>query len=358
MPCIAEPAPLRIAVAGPFTGPYASYGSQILGGVTQAINDINHNGGLKDVKLEIVPFDDKCSPDEAIKVAEQIVASKEYQAVIGHVCSAATLASSNIYAKAKLLVITPSATNPKITQRQIATLFRMTGTDYQQGVAAANFIAKHLRSKRIAILHDHDLYSKDLADIVSENLLHFDINPIMYQAIPRGTRNFHNLVKKIKKLNADAVYFAGLYPEVSSLLTTMHALNVQIPFISGDGVAIKKFIQDAGGSMIANSVLLSFVTEPNKLLAAKPVIHNMQVKHLDTSGYALYAYASVQVIAAAIEQTNNIDSTILANWLHHNEVDTILGKKTWDTNGDIVAAEFKMYSWNQIKGIEYLDIIN
>ncbi len=124
----------------------------------QAANDLNAKGGIKGVKLEVVPMDDACDPDLAIKQAANIVADKSYQAVIGHVCSAATLAASGIYARANVLVITPTATNNKITERNLSTVFRMTGTDQEQGQAAAEFISNTLQSKRVAVLHDQDLF--------------------------------------------------------------------------------------------------------------------------------------------------------------------------------------------------------
>ena len=163
--------------------------------------------------LEIVPIDDQCNPDVAVKQAENIIKAN-YQAIIGHVCSAATLATSNIYARANILMITPTATNDKITQRNISTVFRMAGTDQEQSQTAANFIAKTLKSKKIAILHDKELYSKELADLVSENLTRLGTAPVLYQGIARGTRNFTPIIKKLKALDADAVYFASLYPEI------------------------------------------------------------------------------------------------------------------------------------------------
>lgn len=335
---------IKIALVGPFTGPYSAYGTLLLSGAIQAANDINHKGGLKGVQLEIIPIDDQCSPDIAIKQAEVIIKHRQYQAVIGHVCSAATLATSSVYARANILMITPTATNNKITQNNHSTVFRMTGTDQQQSMTAANFIAKNLKSKRIAILHDQELYSKDLADLVSENLIRLNISPVLYQGIPRGTRNFTPIIKKLKSLNADAIYFAGLYPEVAALTKTLNILQLQMPLITADGVALNKFISTVGGAQLANSVLMTFADNPRSILSSQTVIKNMQKNKLETTGYALYTYAAVQVIANAIDNTNTTDSITLANWLHQHEVNTVLGKKSWDTNGDIINSSFNMYT--------------
>lgn len=338
--------PFRIALVGPFTGVYAAYGTQLLSGASEAINALNLNGGIKNTKLEVIPVDDQCDPSVAITQAEKIIADKNFHAVIGHVCSAATLATINLYAKANMLVITPSSTNPQITQRGITTLFRMIGTDKQQSQVATNFIVHKLHLKRVAVLHDNELYSHELADLVSEHLLQLNTSPILYQAIPRGARNFTSIVKKLKKLNADGVYFAGLYPEVSALATALDVLQLQVPLISSDSIALKQYVTATNGHKVAGATLFTFGVDPHTLVSSKKVIHAMQRKHLETNGYALYAYAAVQVISKTIEETNSTDGKILANYLHHNEIETVLGKKSWDTNGDISDANFNIYAWN------------
>lgn len=344
-----EATPIQIALVGPLSGPYAAYGSQLLAAATQAALDLNSHGGINGVPIEIMPFDDQCDADLALAVAEQIIQSSNYQAVIGHVCSAPSLATAKLYSRAKILVISPTATNPKLTSHNINTQFRMSGNDQQQSLVAANFIAYTLQSKRIAVLHDDQLYSKDLADLVSEHLLFLNAAPAMYQAIPRGTRNFTTLVKKLKHLQIDAIYFAGLYTEVAALANALSILQLQIPLVSADGLAIEQFVQAVHDPSVATSIMLSFSADPQALVSSRQPIKQMHANNFSTTGYPLYAYASVQVIAAAIQNTNKLDGEALANWLHYHTVDTVLGKKSWDTNGDIIDNDFKMYAWQPQK---------
>ncbi len=340
----AQTASIKIALVAPFTGQYAAYGTQLLSGASQAANDLNNKGGVKGVKIEIMPFDDQCNPDLAVRRAEEILANKQLHVVIGHVCSAPTLAALNLYAKQGMLMLTPTATNSKITERNVSTVFRMIGTDQQQSQVAAEFIAKKLKRQRVAILHDQDLYSKELADMVSESLLRLGTSPILYQGVARGTRNFTSIIKKLKALNADAVYFAGLYAEVAALSKTLSILQLQIPLITADGIAINKFISTVGNQQLASAVLFTFPQDPNSLISSQMVINHMQQQKLETTGYALYAYASVQVLARAIDATNTTDGKTLASWLHQHQVDTILGNKSWDTSGNVIDPQFHVYA--------------
>lgn len=349
---------IKIALIAPFSGEYSAYGTLLLSGAMQATQDINAHDGIKGVDIEIIPFDDQCNPDIAVKLAESIVAAKYYQAVIGHTCSAATLAVTSIYDRANILMITPTATNSKITERKLNGVFRMIGTDQQQSITAANFIAKSLKSKRIAILHDQELYSKDLADLVSENLLRLGVTPVLYQGVARGTRNFTAVIKKLKALEADAIYFAGLYPEIASLAKTLNILELQIPILTADGIAINKFITQAGGTNISGSVLMTFGDNPANLVSSQKIINNMHKNNMETTGYALYAYAAVQVIATAIDHTNTTDGLTLANWLHQHEVNTIIGKKSWDTNGNVNNCKFKIYTLAKENTLNIIPINN
>lgn len=346
---------LRIALAGPFSGPYSGYGTLLLSGASQAVKDINDRGGIKGIHLEIIPIDDRCEPERAYNQAERIVKGKQFQAIIGHTCSSSTLATLETYAKANMLMITPTSTNPKITQKGIMTLFRMSGRDDRQALAAANFIVNKLNSKRIAILHDQDIYSKDLADYLSEYLVNMDTTPVLYQGIAQGTTNFKSLISKFKELEVDAVYFAGLYPEVGALAKAMHVYQLQIPLVSGDGIAINEFVDAAGGQKASTAVMMTFNHAPKDLKASQKVLADMKAVHLNTEGYSLYGYAAVQAIAQAIEQTDSTEGAVLSHWLHQNRVSTVLGEKSWDTNGDIIDSDYHIFMWgnegqfNQIK---------
>ncbi len=336
---------LRIGMVGPLSGDYAAYGTQVLSGSIQAITDINESGGVHGVQLEIIPFDDQCNADIAVRQANDLVKQHKLHAIVGHVCSAATLATAPIYAKANILVITPSATNPHITQHSISTLFRISGNDIHQAEVAANFLHTKLKSKQVAILHDQDLYSKALADKVSELLAEYGTPPILYHATSRGTRNFSALIKKLKLLSADAVYFAGMYPEVAALASSMHTLELQIPLLAGDGCAVPQLHTATSIPKIAHEILFTFGVNPATLVATRKISSRMHEQKLDASGYALYAYAAVQIIAAALRESNSTDGKVLSAWLHNHEVETILGKKSWDTNGDSNQNDFAVYAW-------------
>ena len=126
-------ADIVIGVAGPFTGPNATYGDQYWHGATQAAEDINAAGGINGEKIKLVQGDDACEPKQAVAVANRLVDQDKVNAVVGHFCSSSTMPASEVYSDAGIITITPGSTNPLITERGMNDMFRMCGRDDQQG---------------------------------------------------------------------------------------------------------------------------------------------------------------------------------------------------------------------------------
>ena len=152
-------ADIVIGVAGPFSGPNATYGDQYWRGASQAAADINAAGGIKG-KNQAGAGDDACEPKQAVAVANRLVDQDKVSAVVGHFCSSSTMPASEVYDEAGIIAITPGSTNPQITERGMKTMFRMCGRDDQQGAIATNYMLDTLKAKRIAVIHDKDTYGR------------------------------------------------------------------------------------------------------------------------------------------------------------------------------------------------------
>ena len=160
---------ITIGVAGPMTGQYASFGTQLKNGAEAAVADINAAGGVLGKKLKLEVGDDACDPKQARAVGEKF-ASQKLPFVAGHYCSSSSIPASDAYAEGGVLQITPASTNPVFTERKLWNTFRVCGRDDQQGTVAGNYIAKHYKGKNIAILQDKSTYGKGLADEMKKAL--------------------------------------------------------------------------------------------------------------------------------------------------------------------------------------------
>src|SRR3977135_4091978 len=153
---------ITIAVAGPMTGGESAFGRQMKNGAEQAVTDLNAAGGVLGKNLALEIGDDACDPKQARSVAEKF-ASAKVPFVAGHYCSSSSIPASEAYADGNVLQITPASTNPLYTERKLWNVARMCGRDDQQGLVAADYIAKFYKGKNVAILNDKTSYGTRLS---------------------------------------------------------------------------------------------------------------------------------------------------------------------------------------------------
>ncbi|MGH8811304.1 MAG: ABC transporter substrate-binding protein, partial [Advenella sp.] len=126
---------IKIAAVGPVTGPVTQYGDMVREGIRTAIESINAAGGYDGKQFEMVEVDDACEPKQGPIAANNVV-NKEIGFVVGPVCSGATVGGASIYNQEGVVMITPSATAPNVTDdKNFDFVFRTIGRDDQQGPA-------------------------------------------------------------------------------------------------------------------------------------------------------------------------------------------------------------------------------
>ena len=335
-----------IGVAGPHTGPSASFGEQYWRGASQAAEDINAAGGINGEKIKLVKADDSCEPKQAVAVANRLVDQDKAVAVVGHFCSSSTIPASEVYDEAGVIVMTPGSTNPVVTERGMKEVFRMCGRDDQQGVVAADYMVDTLKAKKIAIIHDKDTYGQGLADAAKAELASKGVTPVLYEGLTRGEKDFNALVTKIRASGAEVVYFGGLHPEAGPLVRQMREQGLTATFISGDGIFTEELVTTAGGPQYTNGVMMTFGADPRKAEAGKAVVEKLRASGFEPEGYTLYSYAVVQAFAQAFNAVGSTDSAKASEWLKSHPVETVMGAKEWDAKGDLKVSDYVMYQWD------------
>lgn len=339
-------ADIVIGVAGPHTGPNASFGEQYWHGASQAADDINAAGGINGEKITLIKADDACEPKQAVAVANRLVDQDKAKAVVGHFCSSSTVPASEIYDEAGIIAITPGSTNPLITERNQAAMFRMCGRDDQQGVVAADYIVNVLKAKKVAIVHDKDTYGQGLAGAAKTQLNKLGVTEVLFEGLTRGEKDFNALVTKLRASGAEVVYFGGLYAEAGPLVRQMREQGLTAKFMSGDGIFTEDLLTTAGGPQYTKGVLMTFGADPRKSPDGQAVIAKFRANGFEPEGYTLYAYASIQALATAFNAVESTDSAKASAWLKSHPVQTVMGSKEWDAKGDLKVPDFVMYEWD------------
>src|SRR5277367_2959484 len=207
---VAAQAQIKVGVGGPMTGGSAAFGAQLKQGVEQAVEDINAVGGILGQKVVLNIGDDRADPKEGVSVANKFAADG-VKFVIGHFNSGVTIPGSDVYMENGMLVITPAATNPKVTDRNMWNVFRVCGRDDQQGSAAGAIIAQQFKGKRVAIIHDKTTYGQGLAEETRKAMNAKGVKAVMFEGVNKNDKDFTALVSKIKGANADLIYWGGLH---------------------------------------------------------------------------------------------------------------------------------------------------
>ena len=333
---------IKVAVVGAMSGPIAQWGDMEFNGARQAIKDINAKGGIKGDKLVGVEYDDACDPKQAVAVANKIV-NDGIKYVIGHLCSSSTQPASESYEDEGILMISPGATNPELTQRGYQYIMRTAGLDSSQGPTAAKYILETVKPQRIAIIHDKQQYGEGLARSVQDGLKAANANVVFFDGITAGEKDFSALIARLKKENIDFVYYGGYHPEMGQILRQARAAGLKTQFMGPEGVANVSLSNIAGES--AEGLLVTKPKNYDQVPANKPIVDAIKAKKQDPSGAFVWTtYAALQSLQAGLNQSD--DPAEIAKYLKANSVDTVMGPLTWDEKGDLKGFEFGVFDWH------------
>lgn len=338
-------AQIKMGVTGPFTGPNAAFGAQIKNGVEQAVADINAAGGILGQKIELVYGDDASDPKQGVSVANKFAGDK-VKFVAGPFNSGVTIPASEVYQENGILQITPAATNPKVTERGMWNIFRTCGRDDQQGAVAGQYILKHFKGKKVAVVHDKTTYGQGLADETKKAMAKGGMKEVMYEGVNTGDKDFSALVSKIKQAGADLVYWGGLHTEGGLIVRQMRDQGVKAPLMGGDGITSDEFASIGGPGV--EGTLMTYGPDPRNNPAAKDTVTKFRAKKFEPEAYTLYSYAVVQLIKQAAEQAKSLEPKKVADRLHSGtKFKTVLGDIQYDKKGDLTKLDYVMYVWKK-----------
>ena len=338
-------ADVKLGVAGPITGPNAAFGAQLKNGSEQAVEDINAAGGILGQKITMEVGDDVSDPKQGVSVANKFVGDG-VTFVVGHFNSGVTIPASDVYVDNNILMITPSATNPSLTEKGKWDVFRTCGRDDQQGAVAAAYIADHFKGKKVAVLHDKTTYGKGLADETKKAMNAKGLTEVLYEGVNAGEKDYSAVVSKIKASGADVVYWGGLHTEGGLIVRQMRDQGVQAVMMSGDGITSDEFASIGGPGV--EGTLMTFPPDPRKRPEAAKVLKEFEAKKFNPEAYTLYSYAAVEIIKQAAEKANSLDPKKVADAMHSGMTfKTVIGDIAYDKKGDITRPDYVVYTWRK-----------
>jgi branched-chain amino acid transport system substrate-binding protein len=344
---------IKLGVVGPHSGDLASYGIPTIKAAELVVKEVNAKGGVLGKQVEMLVEDDVCQPQVATNTATKMV-SEGVDFVLGHICSGATKAALGIYNDAGIPAISPSATNPDLTQSgDYPNFFRTIASDDAQARLQVDFALDVLKVSKIAVLHDKGDYGKGLAEFAKAFL---EADPraevVLYEGITPGAVDYSAVVQKVRRSNAEAVIYGGYHPEASKLVTQMRKRRMDTIFISDDGVKDDTFIKVAGE--FAEGV---FATGPkdvsNNPMAIAANQAHQKAYGADPGAFFLNAYAATIALLNAFEKAGSTDYAAVTDALRTHDAETPLGAIRFDERGDAIGVGFSMY---QVQNGVYVEL--
>ncbi len=292
---------------GSLTGNTATFGQSTKNGSEMAFNEINQSGGLLGKPVRLIVEDDQSKPEEAATAVTKLINQNAVHAVLGEVASSRSLAAAPICQGARVPMVTPSSTNPKVTQVGDY-IFRVCFTDIQQGEADAKFAAKSLKFKKAALLYDvRNDYSVGLRLVFAQKFKEYGGEIVAEQSYSEGDSDFRAQLTQLKSANPEVIYVPGYYTEVGTIARQSKDLGIVAPLLGGDGWDSPR-LWEIGGTALNGCYFSNHYSVDDPAPAVRKFVADYKQKYGATpDALAALGYDAARILADAFRRANSTD---------------------------------------------------
>ena len=291
---------IKIGMGAPMTGDNAAFGQDISQAAKVAVSDAGKFNGFA---FELVAEDDGGTPEGGAAVANKLVADPTVVAIAGHIFSGATAAAMPIYEAANIPMMSPSATNPPLTQSGSKVFNRCVFTDAAQGKFASAYLFNKLGIKKLAIMHDGQSYGQGLAEVVQTEFTALGGEVVAFQAITPGESDYSAALADIASKGPQALFYGGYTAEGVVIVNQMKQAGLQgVIFFGDDGTFGQDFLDRTGANgegAYSTSLIPPASEAKTKFDAAYLAAYGQPAGKL--SPYSWTAYDSAAVLIKNIE---------------------------------------------------------
>ena len=329
---------IKVAVAGPFTGPIAAFGEMIKRGAQLKAKEINAAGGVNGKTLTLVFEDDTGKDKEASLVAERIASNRQILAVVGHFNSSCSLAGKPIYQRAGIVELSPGSTNVRVAAGSDWTFRNIYRDDFQ-----AAFAAKYIKNvlgdiQKVAIFFDNDDYGRGLKESFAAAAIELGLEIVGMEAYDRDNTDFKAQLTSIKAKQPDLIFLSGLYSQAGLIVSQAREGGSTAQLFGADGVDSPDFLAIAGDAAEGTYVTTPFVFRSDDPKAQKMAVAFEEMHGVAPDTWAALTYDAVGMIVEAIETSGENRKAIRDHLASIDSpekgYDGITGLTYFDENGD------------------------
>jgi branched-chain amino acid transport system substrate-binding protein len=292
---------------GSLTGGIATFGISTKNASEMAFDEINKKGGVLGKQIKLLVEDDQSKPEEAGTAVTKLINQDHVVAMLGHVASSHSLAAAPICQSNKVPMITPSSTNPRVTQVGDY-IFRVCFTDTFTGEVVAKFVYDTLKARKVAILVDvRSDYSVGLQTFFGEAFKRRGGEIVANQSYSQGDSDFRAQLTQIKATNPDAIYVPGYYTEVGTIVHQGRELGITVPFVGSDGWDSPK-LWEIGGEALNGCYFSNHYSTDDPNPAVQKFVNDYKTKYGQVpDALAALAYDAARILADSFTRAGSTD---------------------------------------------------
>lgn len=308
--------PIKIGVAGPFTGGSSSMGVSMRDGVRLATDEINKSGGVLGRQLQLVERDDEAKNERGVQIAQELINKEKVTAVVGYINTGVALASQRFFQEAKIPVMNNVATGSVITtqfkDQPENYIFRNAAHDSIQAPMIVEEAVTRRGFKKVAILADSTNYGQLGRADLEKALEAKGIKPVAVEKFNIKDVDMTAQLLKAKEAGAEAVLTYGIGPELAQIANGMTKLGWKVPMVGSWTLSMANYIDNAGPGGEGARMPQTFIQEPTTPKRQSFIINylktfNPKNARIDSPVSAAQGYDSIYLLAAAIKQANSTE---------------------------------------------------
>jgi branched-chain amino acid transport system substrate-binding protein len=310
---------ILLGEVGSLTGSEATFGKSTQAGIQMAIDEVNAAGGItlngKPMKVAVRVYDDQGKPEEAANAVSRLINQDKVVAILGEVASSNSLAMAPKAQAAGIPMVTPSSTNPKVTEVGDH-IFRVCFIDPFQGAVMAKFVRDTLKLDRVAVLVDNQSdYSLGLSSVFVDSFQKAGGTIVAKESYSKGDTDFRSQLTSMKGKEPQALYVPGYYTDVGVIARQARELGVNVPLLGGDGWESDK-LYELGGAALDGSYFSNHyaIDEPTPRSKAFRDAYKAKNNRMPDSLSAL-GYDATMVVVEAIKRAGTTQGKALRDAL-------------------------------------------
>jgi len=333
---------IRIGFFAPITGPAAADGASAKNAVELAVKEVNEAGGIRGKKIELIVYDDRLNPQEAVAIATKLIEKDKVAGVVSGAYSGPTRVAAPIFQKAGMPMVAGYAVHPDVTWDAKAKkpndyIFRNGFLAEIEGAAVAEFAVKNLKAKRISLIFMDNDFGRAISSGFADQAEKMGATILIRQMYKfPGEKDFRPFLTRIKEGNPDLIFAAGYYNEGASIVRQAKELEIKSRILGEEGFDSPKFLEIAGPA--AEGVIIATNLDRDD---PRPVVQNFlknyrQAYGEDADMVGASSYDAFMILINAIKESGTDPKAIQKALATTKDYNGLTGRISRFVQGEVV----------------------